>query len=154
MAPENPVVAILEILEAPHPTLEAKARPVAEDEFGPELETKLRRVLQILEPPPKLVSDEALGRDKSFDRCLLLVGIAQHADSDARLAQIGRHANGSDAHESNTRILEVTPDDGHDLFPHLLPHLVRAVAGHVDHRLYLNLGSPRNLAVGSDFAGI
>ena len=45
-------MAILEILEAPHPVLAAKARPVAEDEFGPELETKLRSMAETMYAAP------------------------------------------------------------------------------------------------------
>jgi peptide deformylase len=52
MASEHVVVAILEILEAPHPILEAKARPVAEDEFGPELEAKLRNMAETMYAAP------------------------------------------------------------------------------------------------------
>jgi peptide deformylase len=45
-------VAILDILEAPHPILEAKARPVAEDEFGAALESKMRSMAETMYAAP------------------------------------------------------------------------------------------------------
>jgi peptide deformylase len=52
MAVGDCTVAILEILEAPHPILEAKAREVAEDEFGPALESKLRSMAETMYAAP------------------------------------------------------------------------------------------------------
>src|SRR6266545_2772626 len=94
-----------------------------------ELETKVGRELEVLKPASELVADQAFGRDQPLDRGILLIGIAEHAHPDAGLAQIRRHADRGDADEPDPRILQIAPDDGHDLFAHLFAHLVRAGAG-------------------------
>src|SRR5579859_240157 len=78
------------------------------------------------------MADQTLGGDEAFDRGLLLVGIAENADAHPGLAQVGRHAYCGDAHEADARVFQVATDDRHDLLANLLPHLVRAVAGHGD----------------------
>src|SRR6266853_7030824 len=99
-----------------------------------QLEAELGRELEILEPAPQLVADEPAGRDEPGHRLLLLLRVPEHADSYARLPQVRRHANRSDAHEPDPRVLELAPNDGHDLLANLLPDLIRAVAGHHDLR--------------------
>lgn len=45
-------MAILDIIEAPHPILSATARPVREDEFGPELERRLADMAETMYAAP------------------------------------------------------------------------------------------------------
>ncbi len=45
-------MAILDIIEVPHPVLSAKARPVREDEFGPELQQKLADMAETMYAAP------------------------------------------------------------------------------------------------------
>src|SRR5712692_5681322 len=87
-----------------------------------------------MEPAPELVSDEPFGRDQSLQRRLFLILVAEHAYAHSRLPQIWRHADPGDADEADTRVLQVAPDDRHDLLTHLLADLVGAVAGHRDLR--------------------
>src|ERR1700686_414728 len=99
-----------------------------------ELQAKVRRELEVLEPAAELVPDEAFGRDQAGERLLLLLRISEHADAHARRPEVRRHANRRDAHESDPRIFELAPNDGHDLLAYLLSDLIRAVAGHNDIR--------------------
>src|SRR5258708_236755 len=99
-----------------------------------QFETELRRELEVLEPAPELVADEPAGRHEPGHRLPLLLRVSEHADSYARLSEVRRHANRRDAHEPDPRVLELAPNDGHDLLANLLPDLIRAVAGHDDLR--------------------
>src|SRR5207237_10807017 len=76
-----------------------------------------------------------LGCDKPFELRLLVHRVAEHTHTYTRLPQVRRHAHSGDADRPDARVLEIPPDDGHDLFAHLLPDLVRAVAGHDDLRI-------------------
>src|SRR5260370_8422437 len=104
-----------------------------------QLETELRRELEVLKPAPELVADEPAGRHEAGHRLLLLLRVSEHADSYARLSQVRRHANRRDAHKPDPRALELAPNDGHDLLPNLLPDLIRPVAGHDDLRTHQRL---------------
>src|SRR6202171_1603754 len=99
-----------------------------------ELEADVGRELEVLQPSPKLVADEALGGNEAGERFLLLLRVAEHADAHTCRPEVRRHADLSDAHEPDPRVLELAPNDGHDLLTHLLSDLVRAVAGHDDLR--------------------
>src|SRR5438477_12789469 len=72
-----------------------------------ELESELRRELQVLQAPAELVPDQSSGRHKTLDRGLLLVGIAEHAHANAGRPQIWGHACAGDAHESDPVAREV-----------------------------------------------
>ena len=50
--PEEAIVAILPIFEAPHPVLSETARPVNEDEFGADLEVFLSDMAQTMYAAP------------------------------------------------------------------------------------------------------
>src|SRR5258706_945115 len=95
-----------------------------------QLETYVRRELEVLQPAAELVPDQAPGGDEPRQRLLLLLRVAEHADANARRPEVRRHANRRDAHKPDPRVLEVAPNDGHDLLTYLLPDLIGAVAGH------------------------
>src|ERR1700736_788841 len=80
------------------------------------------------------MADESLGGIQPFDRCLLLIGVTEDAHAHTGLAQVRRHAHGRDADETDTRILQLATDDGHDLLAHLFSNLIGAVARHSDLR--------------------
>src|SRR5450759_903350 len=94
-----------------------------------QLEAELRRELEVLEPAAQLVADEPSSGHEAGDRLLLLLRVSEHAHTHTRLSQVRRHANRSDAHEPDPGVLELAPNDGHDLLANLFPDLIRAVAG-------------------------
>src|SRR5260370_29686307 len=99
-----------------------------------QFETELRRELEVLEPAPELVADEPAGRHEPGHRLPLLLRVSEHADSCARLSEVRRHANRRDAHEPDPTLLELAPNDGHDLLANFLPAFIRPPPGHDDLR--------------------
>src|SRR4029077_954676 len=97
-----------------------------------ELEAEVWRELEVLQPAAQLMANHALGRHETGHGRFLLLRVTEHADSNASLPQVGRHSHRRDADEPDPWILEIPPDDRHDLFAHLLANLIRAVAGHCD----------------------
>src|SRR5207302_8254694 len=87
----------------------------------------LGRVLQVGEAAAQLVADQALGADQSFEACLLLLGLPEHADPDPGRTEIGGHPDLGDADEPDPGVLQVVLDDVHDLLADLARHLGRSI---------------------------
>jgi hypothetical protein len=73
-----------------------------------------------MQPGFEMVTDEAGGRPQRHERCRALFVSAEDTDEDARRAEIRRHLDVRETHESNSRILDLSADDiGQLLFDEL-----------------------------------
>src|SRR5215472_14514039 len=97
---------------------------------GIDLEAQVWGELEVLQPATEPVPDQPRGAAQAGQGGAALVLAAQHADANARRPQVGRHAHLGDAHEADPGVLQITPDDLHDLLADLGAHLNGAVAAH------------------------
>ena len=89
--PEEAIVAILSILEAPHPVLSETARPVNEDEFGADLEVFLSDMAQTMYAAPG-------------------VGLAAPQVGDARRVLVANLGGDEDAESRDLLVQMVNPE--------------------------------------------
>ena len=74
-------MAVLPILTVPHPLLEQKARPVRDDEFGPELHKRMQDMAETMYAAPGV----GLAGPQIGDlRCILCVDVTEERDDDGR----------------------------------------------------------------------